>query len=99
MTSNMNDIYLLCHGSTAIASDQTVCLIPWRCRKFLVWNATCVDVFAPSYRSLATHEAGTVAARAVVLNEEKYSDLLHTHEFTPVTMESSGVSGPWSCFM
>ena len=31
-----------------------------------------------------------------VLKGEKYSDLLHTHEFTPVAVESSAVFGPQS---
>ena len=61
-----------------------------------MWAATCVDTFAPSYRSLATHEAGAVAARAESLKDEKYSDLLHTHKFTPGAIESSRVFGPWS---
>ena len=47
-----------------------------------------MDIFAPFYRSLAAHEAGAVAVRAEVLKEEKYSDLLHAHEFTRVAVES-----------
>ena len=40
--------------------------------------------------------AGAVAATAELLNEAKYSDLLHTHEFTPVAVKSSKVFGPQS---
>ena len=73
-----------------------VSLVPWKAGKFLVWDATCVDTFAPSYRSLAVHAAGEVASRSEVLKEEKYADLLHTHVFVPVAVESSGVFGPKS---
>ena len=33
---------------------------------------------------LAAHEAGAAAARAELLKEETYADLLHTREFNPV---------------
>ena len=51
-------------------------------------------MYAPSYRSLATHAAGEVAKKAEAEKEEKYHDLLHSHGFTPVTVETSGVFGP-----
>ena len=44
-------------------------VIPWKMGKQLVWDATCVDTYAPSYRSLAVTSAGAVAARAEVLKE------------------------------
>ena len=62
-------------------------------------DATYVDTFASSassYRSLVAHAASAVAARAEILKEEKHSDLLHTHEFVPVAIKSSGVFGPRS---
>ena len=49
-----------------------VSLIPG---KFLVWGATCFDLFAQSYRSLATHLHGTVAERAEKLKSDEYKDL------------------------
>ena len=49
-----------------------------------------MDTFAPFYRSLAAHEAGAVEARAELLKEETYTDLLHTHEFTPAAVEFCG---------
>ena len=71
-----------------------VSVVPWTSGKCLVWDMTCVDTFAPSYRSLVVQGPGTVAARAESLKEEKYIDLLRTHEFTPITVETSGVFGP-----
>ena len=45
---------------------------------------------------MAVRAVGSVAAKAESLKEEKYSDLSHTHEFTPVAVESSGVFRPQS---
>ena len=51
-----------------------------------------MDTYAPSYRSLAVTSAGAMAARAKVLKEEKYSDaLIHSHFFTVIAVETSGV--------
>ena len=71
-----------------------VSVVPWTSGKCLVWDVTCVDTFAPSYRSLAVQGPGTVVARAESLKEEKYIDLLRTHEFSPIALETSGVFGP-----
>ena len=71
-------------------------VVPWRSGKFLVWDTTCVDTNAPSNSNLAVPAAGTVAVRAESPKEEKYADLLHTHEFVPIAVGSSGVFGPRS---
>ena len=68
-------------------------LVPWKHGKTFLWDATCPDTYAPSYRSLATHAAGEVSKKAEAEKEEKYSNLLHSHDFTPVTVETSGVFG------
>ena len=76
---------------------NSISVVPWWSGKFLVWDATCVDTFAASYRSQTAHAAGAaVATRAEILKDKKYSDLLHTHKFVPVAIESSGVFGPQS---
>ena len=71
-----------------------VSVVPWRSGKLPVWDATCTDTFALSYRSLAVHSAGAIAARVESLKEEV--DLLHSHDFAPVAVETSGVLGPRS---
>ena len=53
-----------------------------------------LTLYPLSYRSLATHEADVVAKKAEAGKEEKYSDLLHSHDFTPIIVETSGVFGP-----
>ena len=52
-----------------------VTVVPWRCGKLLVCDATCPDSFAPSYSSHATLAAGEVAALAVERKVAKYNGL------------------------
>ena len=69
-------------------------LVPWISGRPLVWDATCSDTFAVSYRSQATSGAGCVAALAEVGKEAKYSYLPTTYQFQPVANETSGAVGP-----
>ena len=73
-----------------------VTTVPWKCGKLLVWDATCPDMFAPSYVSQATTAAGEVATHAEERKCSKYSSLPVTHDFIPVAIETSGVMGPQS---
>ena len=50
-------------------------LVPWRRGKFLVWDATYKDIFAPSYVSYAAREAGLVAKQAEEGKRSKYRHL------------------------
>ena len=68
-------------------------LVPWKSRKPLIWDATCVDTLAPSYRNLAVTAAGAVACKKESLKEEKYADLSHSHIFAPVAIETAGTFG------
>ena len=71
-------------------------LVPWSMGRLLVWDATCPDTFAISYRGLATSGAGSVAASAERKKDGKYSHLAPTYLFSPVAIESSGAIGPRS---
>ena len=66
--------------------------------KLLVWDATCLDTFSPSYISAATRRAGAVAALVEERKEAKYTSLGSIHTFTHVhvAIETSGVFGPKS---
>ena len=70
-----------------------VTLVPWRSGRLLVWDATCLDTFAPSHLPSATREAGAVAAQAERSKQEKYSALDQCHTFTPVAIETAGPFG------
>ena len=58
-----------------------------------MWDATCPDTFAQSHRSLAVHSAGGIAAKAEDLKRVKYADLLTSHMFVPVPIETTGAFG------
>ena len=71
-------------------------LTPWSVGRPLVWDATCPDTYAPSYRVQATSGEGKVAELAEVKKDQKYSLLGATYLFTPVAIETSGAIGPRS---
>jgi len=70
-----------------------VTMIPWKCGKPLVWDATCPDTLALSYRGAACSGAGAVAAMAEERKVSKYANLDTSHTFTPVAVETMGVIG------
>ena len=61
-----------------------------------MWDATCPDTFAPSHSSLASGEAGAVAAQAEVKKYSKYCHLDSSYTFVPVAIETSGAMQPRS---
>ena len=71
-------------------------LAPWKSGRLLVWDVTCPDTFAISYRAHATLEAGKVAECAEDGKAEKYRGLPASHSFTPVAIETLGAIGPAS---
>ena len=73
-----------------------ISVVPLKNGKLLVWVATCPDTFAPSHRSLASGEAGAVAAQAEVKKYSKYCHLDSSYTFVPVAIETSGAMGPRS---
>ena len=69
-------------------------IVPWKCGRSLVWDVTCPDMFALSHIPQATREAGAVASAAEVRKRSKYQDLLATHEFVAIAVETSSAFGP-----
>ena len=68
-------------------------VVPWKCGRVLVWDATCTDTLAPSHRALAAREPRAVAADAEQRKRVKYAHLDHTHHFVPVAVETLGAMG------
>ena len=69
-------------------------VVPWRCGKILVWDATCVDTLAPSHQALAAREPRAVAVDGESKKLSKYAHLESTHHFVPVAVETLGALGP-----
>ena len=69
-------------------------IVPWSSGRLLVWDATCPDTLAASYRGQATAEAGKVAAAAEDRKANKYIHLDPAYLFIPLAFETLGVFGP-----
>ena len=65
-------------------------LDPWKSGCLLVWDTTCLDTLAASYRVHATSIPGKVAAAAEERKSRKYQCLPPGHLFAP----DSGSSWP-----
>ena len=67
-------------------------LVPWKCGKLLVWGATCVDTYAPSFSRVASQEAGALADQAERRKSDKYSNMdPNMYLFTPVACKNVSV--------
>ena len=69
-------------------------IIPWHSGRLLVWDVTCPDTLAISYRSRASVGAGLVAALAEEKKSEKFAHLSSHYHFVPFAIESLGAMGP-----
>ena len=52
-----------------------VSIVPWSNRRFMVWDATCVDTFCGSHCQVIAKEAGGAAAHAETEKSKKYAHL------------------------
>ena len=69
-------------------------IVPWECGRCAVWDFTCPDTLAPSYRSAAASDPGAVAALAESRKMSKYSALDSTlYRFFPIAIETMGAFG------
>ena len=68
-------------------------VVPWKCGKILVWDATCPDTLAKSHTTIAAKRAGAVASDAEHRKQLKYSHLDGSHYFVPVAVETLGAFG------
>ena len=69
---------------------------PWKSGCLLVWDATCPDTLAASYRVHATSMPEKVAATAEERKSRKYRGLPPGHLFAPIAIETLGAIGPRS---
>ena len=69
-------------------------ITPWRSGRSLVWDVTCPDTLAVSYRNRASVGAGLVAALAEEKKSEKFAHLSSHYHFVPFAIETLGTFGP-----
>ena len=67
-----------------------ITMVPWESGRCIVWDVTCVDTLAPTYRSDAVIAPGSVAARAERKKETKYNQLTNMYKFIPIAIETLG---------
>ena len=66
---------------------------PWKQGKLLLWDYTCGDTLAKSYVSNSSKQPGYVAKEAEERKYKTYENLLDTHHFTPIAVETLGTWG------
>ena len=64
--------------------------LPWADGKNLTWDVTVPDTLAASHLEACSRVAGAAAERASALKTIKYSDILRTHLFCPIAVETMG---------
>lgn len=64
-----------------------VIVVLWK--KLMIWDATCPDMFVPSYLSVTSSEAGAVAAMTEERKKVKCSNLDSCYSFVPMAIETS----------
>ncbi len=68
-------------------------MLPWKNGKALIWDFTCPDTLAPSYLTMSARDTGFVGDDAEKKKRLKYSNLLSSYIFIPITIETLGVFG------
>ena len=66
-------------------------MMPWKSGKVLVWDATCPDIFPPSYSELLSGESSAITDRVESVKLYKYANIRCIHHFVPVGIETSGM--------
>ena len=65
-------------------------MIHWRAGRHLVWDATVVDTISPTNVQAAAATAGSAAETATERKNAKYIELLKTHFFVSLALETLG---------
>ena len=68
-----------------------VTLIPWKQGKCLAWDVTMPDTYAQSNLPTTVTNAEHAADNSAVSKTQKYQNILQTHLFTSIAIETAGV--------
>ena len=69
--------------------DDTT-ILPWSRGKPLAWDITVSDTYADAHVAKPARQAGIAATHAADNKTTKYSQLVSTHIFYPVAIETAG---------
>jgi len=67
-----------------------VMLLPWAKGKPLAWDVTVLDTYADSHLAYTATTAGAAADKAASNKVAKYRQIVNSHIFVPVAIESAG---------
>ena len=70
-----------------------IAVLPFICGKSLVWDYTCVDIFAGVHLNRSAMEADTAANYSEEHKGHKYAAFAEAHQFEPIAVETIGVYG------
>ena len=70
-----------------------ISVFPFSCGKSLVWDYTCVDIFAGLHPNMSAMEAVTAANYAEKCKGRKCAAVADAHQFKPIAVETMGVYG------
>ncbi|KAI5643369.1 hypothetical protein NE865_04544 [Phthorimaea operculella] len=68
-------------------------LVPWKCGRCLMWDATCVSTYAASHLSGTIRAPGAAAEGAASRKRDKYKFLCANYHFVPFAVETAGCWG------
>ena len=68
---------------------------PWKQGKLLLWDFTCGDTLARSYVNNSSKEPGYVAKEAEERKMKTYENLVDSHHFIPIAVETMGTWGDY----
>ena len=67
-----------------------VTLVPWQAGRSAAWDVTVIDTLATSYLASTSVTPGSAAEIAAARKEDKYINLITTHTFVPIALETMG---------
>ena len=65
-------------------------LVPWRSGRSLTWNVTVVDTLDSSYTPTMSVTPGGAAKAAATRRSPKYAEIIQSHLFVPIAIETLG---------
>ena len=67
-------------------------LVPWQSGRSLTWDVTVVDTLANSYTPITSATSCGAAEAAATRKRAKYAEIIQSHHFVPIAIETLGPS-------